>query len=143
MTNSTTTRTVVVRPPIGEDLRAARLNRANIRTAKKIEDNRQKIDIIKAVLQDPLIVGLAALAANEIAYRNGLYEPLKGEEQQSELGGPVWFQIGKGLPPAQAKRNFINTMIVGVTTARAMAPAMNSVLSSGLTVGKALAAASA
>lgn len=128
------------RPLISEDLRAARINRANIRQAKKIENSRQQVEILKAVLQDPLIVGLAAMAGNELAYRAGWYDPRKGEAAESALGGPVWFQVGPSLPPAQAKRNFINTMIIGVTTARAAAPIMPALIQGAGTIGKALAA---
>jgi len=106
-----------------DELRAAKIARANIRQAKRIENSRQQYELIKTVLQDPLLVGLGAMVANELAYNAGFYDPRKGEASESILGGPTWITIGPSLPPAQAKRNLIRGMIIGVTTARALAPA--------------------
>lgn len=116
---------------------AARHARSQVRAEKR----RQDLDLVKQLLADPLVLGLGAMVLNEAAYRSGFYEPPAGEKNQSVLGGPVWFQIGPDLPAAQAKRNFINTFIIGVTTAKAMAPAMPGILAAGGSVAKALAAA--
>lgn len=117
-----------------------RLKLKQIRQARRDEQRRQAIELIKLALQDPLIVGLGAMVLNESAYRAGLYEPGPGEKEQSDLGGPVWFHVGTPLPPAQSKRNMINAVIIGVTTARAIAPVMPAIIQSGSTVAKALAA---
>lgn len=111
------------------------------RQINRIARKQAQQDLLRLALGNPLIVGLACLAGNELLYRAGLYDPAPGEKPESILGGPVWIQIGESLPPAQAKRNLINGFIIGVTTAQAMAPAMPAILNAGSTIGKALAAA--
>lgn len=121
-----------------KQLRAAR---SAARAQRRESARRDMMDLAKIALANPLLVGAAALALNEAMYQAGLYEPKEGEREQSELGGPVWFKIGPSLPAAQAKRNFFNTFIIGVTTAQAMAPTMPAIIQGGTTVAKALAAA--
>lgn len=124
------------RRPADPTVRSARILAA-------ADQKRQAFDLARSALSNPLILGLGAMVLNEAAYRVGLYDPRPGEAEQSELGGPVWFKIGPSLPPAQAKRNFINSFIIGITTAQAMAPAMPAIIQAGTTVGKALAAGAA
>lgn len=109
------------------------------RIAARQKSRQDLVDIIKTAAADPLIVGLAALAGNEIAYRSGLYAPKAGEKEESLLGGPVWISIGPQLPIEQQRRNMINGFIIGVTTAKALAPIMPAIIQGGLNAGKAMA----
>lgn len=139
-----TTQVITSKDLAKQHLQLARVDRSRLKLQGKIQEKRDLLDLGKTILQDPLIVGLAAMIANEAAYRSGLYEPGKGEQPESLLGGPVWITIGKTLPAAQQKRNLINGMIIGVTTARALAPAMPLVgkgIDGALDLGKLAAAA--
>jgi len=109
------------------------------RIADKRADKDAMLSVLKGAVSDPLLVGLAALVGNELAFRAGLYAPAKHEVEESELGGPVWITIGPSLPLAQKRRNLINGMIIGVTTAKAIAPMMPAIIQGGLNAGKAIA----
>lgn len=100
------------------------LKLARIHTREKRAD--QLIDVVKTLATNPIFVGAAALTVNELAYGAGLYNPGKNEKDETILGGPVWFQLGPGLPVAQQRRNTYRAWIMGLTTAMAMAPAANA-----------------
>ncbi len=137
--------------PNAVTLKIARLN-------AREKQRQDLVDIFKNMLADPLVLGLAALAGNELAYKAGFYDPRgpkmtplppgyagpprfdssQNEVAQSALGGPVWFTIGESLPVSQQKRNFINAMIVGVTTARSLSPYAPAMLAGGKDLGSIL-----
>jgi len=141
-------KTKIVIPEIVKPGQPERLERRRILSIRRQNERQQVLDLVKLAIDNPLIIGLAAMAGNEMLYRSGHYEAYKKkiyptdsrgnrlpgppvttteEVDQSALGGPVWFTIGNSLPLAQQRRNFINTFIIGVTTARAMSPLMSTI----------------
>lgn len=91
------------------------------RLQAKASDKAAMIDLAKSVLTNPLGLGVVALAANYAAFRAGAY---RGVPARSVLGGPVWFQIGKGLTPEQDQYARYEGFIMTATTAFALSGAL-------------------
>lgn len=94
--------------------------KALVRQETKAARARQVLEYTRLIASNPLLLGAAGLAINEVVYRVGLFDPRPGEAEESDLGGPVWFGIGPAIPRAQARRNLIRNWVMSIAVAMAI-----------------------
>lgn len=104
----------------------------------KLQDQAFLQQLALTLVQNPILPAFAAMGLNYAAYKNGLYDNMP---ERSVLGGPVWFQVGKGFTPAMDTFARNEAFIMSVTMALALSPVVKAGLQQAGTTIKDLAPA--